>query len=88
MHKIKVEAVKKPVNVLGVFVYDSRPNREFERHINGIGAAGETVSFTPPFKAPPLIICHDKLKALPSDITPGKVTFSGAGTGIFEIVGE
>jgi hypothetical protein len=88
LHKIRIEALKKAVNVLGVFVYDSRPNKKFERRLNGIAAAGETINFTPAFKAPPIVICNGGLKAEISNVTPDKTTFTGTGTGYFEVIGE
>ena len=88
LHAIRLEAVEAPVAVLGVFTYDSRPNREFERRLVGTAAAGETVTFSLPFKARPLVICHGDLTAKAADITPTNVIFSGHGVGAYEVIGE
>jgi hypothetical protein len=88
LHRVEVEAVDKPVRVLGLFAYDSRPNRAAERVLRGFAAAGETVTFSAPFRARPLVRCGGGLTARPEDITPRSVTFSGQGQGWFEVVGE
>ena len=88
LHTVRVEAVGKPVVVLGIFTYDSRSNRANERRVTGYGSAGETVVFSLPFKARPVVFCHEALRVKPEDITPAQVTFSGQGTGSYEIVGE
>jgi hypothetical protein len=85
MHKIKIEAVKGTIGILGVFVYDSRPNKKSERRLSGFTAAGETIEFIPPFKSSPIVICHGGLKA---DVSKDKVVFSGTGTAFFEVIGE
>jgi len=56
--------------------------------VTGYGSAGETVVFSLPFKARPVVFCHEALRVKPEDITPAQVTFSGQGTGSYEIVGE
>jgi len=88
LHKIKIEASKGPINILGLFVYDSRSNKKSERRMNGIVSAGETINFTPAFKARPIVICHGGLKADISNITRDKITFTGSGNGYFEVIGE
>jgi len=85
MHKIKIEASKGAVAILGVFVYDSRSNKKSERRLSGFTAAGDTIKFIPPFKACPVIICHDGLKA---DVNKDRVVFSGKGCGFYEVIGE
>ena len=60
VHTIAVQAEGAPVPLLGVFSYDTRPNREAERVFNGFAAPGEKVFFIPPFKATPIIhACGD-----------------------------
>jgi hypothetical protein len=88
LHHVTLKAEKAPVLILGVFAYDSRPNRQFERRLNGIVSAGETIKFTLPFQARPVVICNGKLQVKPNDITKTSVTFSGTGSGFYEIVGE
>ncbi|NOZ21322.1 MAG: hypothetical protein GXP25_09565 [Planctomycetes bacterium] len=88
LHIVRIEAVDGPVTMLGVFTYDSRSNRDFERRLVGQAAAGETITFSLPFKARPVVICHGGLKANTRDISPEKVTFSGEGIGTYEIIGE
>jgi hypothetical protein len=88
VHTLSVEATDAPVTLLGVFVYDSRPNRSLERRWGGQAAAGETVSFSLPFRVRPMVICHGDLTVRTKDITRESVTFSGKGDGSFEVVGE
>jgi hypothetical protein len=88
LHTLRVEAVKGPVQVLGVFVYDSRPNRNMERRLQGMAVAGEKLTFSPVFRARPVVICGDGLRAESCAIKPDSVTFSGSGTGWYEITGE
>jgi hypothetical protein len=88
LHTVQVEAVNSPVTVLGIFTYDSRSNRKNERRLLGRAAAGETVEFTQPFRARPLVICHAELQTQATDISASAVTFSGQGTGTYEIIGE
>ncbi|MEW6358141.1 MAG: SGNH/GDSL hydrolase family protein [Planctomycetota bacterium] len=88
LHTVRIEAADGPVTILGVFTYDSRSNRAFERRIVGRAAAGETVAFSLPFKARPVVICHGGLEAETKDISPEKVGFSGEGIGAYEIIGE
>ncbi|MBN1343537.1 MAG: hypothetical protein JXQ73_12690 [Phycisphaerae bacterium] len=88
LHVIRVEAVGAPVGVLGVFTYDSRSNRRLERRLIGQAAAGQTVSFSLPFKVRPMVICHGGLAVQTEDITRRNVTFSGRGVGGYEVIGE
>jgi hypothetical protein len=88
LHRIKLVAEGSPVKVLGVFTYDSRSNRKFERRLVGIAAPGETVGFSLPFKTRPFVICTGGLKVETEDVSPNKVTFSGETDGTYEIVGE
>jgi hypothetical protein len=86
LHKIKIEAVKAPVKILGIFTYDSRSNRKFERKLTGIAAPGETIEFTLPFKNTPVVICEQGLK--PENVTATKVKFTGEKQGMYQIIGE
>lgn len=88
LHTLHVQAVKGPAQVLGVFVYDSRANRSMERRLTGWAAAGERLTFSPLFRARPVVICGDGLRVEPAAIRPDCVTFSGSGPGWYEIVGE
>ena len=88
LHRVTLEAVDAPVEVLGMFVYDARPNRNAERRLTGRAAAGETVSFSAPFAARPVVICSGGLAVRTEDITPAQVTFSGEGVGTYEVIGE
>ncbi len=56
--------------------------------MTGLAHAEETVEFSAPFKARPVVLCTGDLTAKTEDITPTKVTFSGKGSGAFEIIGE
>ena len=88
LHTVRIEAADGPVAVLGLFTYDARPNRANERRLVGRAAAGETVPFTPAFKARPVVFCHGGLSAATKDTTPRQVTFGGKGAGTYEVVGE
>lgn len=88
LHAIRVEAVDGPVAVLGVFAYDSRSNRSAERRMIGAAAAGESIAFSVPFKARPVVVCHGGLKVKTEAVTTTGVTFAGEGAGFYEIVGE
>ncbi|NQT12989.1 MAG: hypothetical protein HQ582_09575, partial [Planctomycetes bacterium] len=88
LHTVRLEAAGKPVAVLGIFAYDGRSNRAAERRLTGYAAAGETLGFSQPFGARPVVICHEALRAEPEKVTPTQVTFSGEGVGVYEIIGE
>jgi len=88
LHSIRIEAVEAPVPVLGVFTYDSRPNRASERRLIGRAAPGETLPFSLPFRARPVVFCHGGLGARAQDITERGVVFSGEAAGTYEIIGE
>ncbi len=88
LHTIRLEAVDRPVTVLGLFTYDSRSNRRHERRLVGYASAGETLRFSAPFAARPVVMCHEALRAGTEDITPSQVTFSGESTGSYEIIGQ
>jgi hypothetical protein len=87
LHKVRLEAKEAPVVVLGIFTYDSRSNHSSERRLMGLGKGGETVEFSLPFRARPLVICTGGLSVKSEDISSQKVTFSGT-AGSYEIVGE
>jgi hypothetical protein len=86
LHKIKIEAAEAPVKVLGIFTYDSRSNRKFERRLTGIAAPGETIEFSLPFKNTPVVICEQGLK--PENVTAAKVKFSGEKQGMYQVIGQ
>jgi hypothetical protein len=88
LHTVRLEAVDAPVTVLGVFSYDSRSNRAFERRVAGQAAPGETVTFSQAFKARPVVLCSGGIRVDTKDTTPSQVTFSGEGMGFYEVVGE
>ncbi len=88
LHQVKIGAAKRPVNILGLYTYDSRPNRNLERRLAGFAVAGETINFTLPFNARPLVMCGNGLQVKTEDISAVKVTFSGIGQGTFEAIGE
>jgi len=88
LHRVRVEVTAGTVPLLGLFAYDSRPNLSNERRVRGIATAGETVRFTRPFKARPLVLCDGGLVVQTEDSGPDFITFSGEGTGAFEAVGE
>jgi len=88
MHRVRIEAGTAPVPVLGLFTYDSRPNRANERLVSGHAAPGETVRFTPAFRARPVVFCTGDLRAEGPAVLPDRVTFSGKGIGAFQAAGE
>lgn len=88
LHTVRLEAVDRPVTILGIFAYDSRSNRRNERRLVGYASPGETLTFSASFAARPIVICHDGLQARPEDITPSQVTFSGEAVGAYEVIGQ
>ncbi len=88
LHTVRLEGADGSVPILGVFTYDSRPNRRSERRLLGVAAAGETVAFSWPFAARPVVVCHGGLSVRPEDISPRGVSFGGTGTGAYEVIGE
>ena len=87
LHKVRIEAKQKSINVLGLFSYDSRPNLDSERRITGLASGGEVVEFSLPFKARPMVICSSGLSVETENISKTNVRFSGD-SGYFEIIGE
>ncbi|MFA7160306.1 MAG: SGNH/GDSL hydrolase family protein [Kiritimatiellia bacterium] len=88
LHTVRLEAAGKPVDVLGIFTYDSRPNQLSERRLRGFAAPGDIVAITAPFRVRPLVFCQPPLAVDPQDIRADRVTFSGKGPGIYEVIGE
>ncbi len=88
LHRLAVRAVDAPVTVLGLFAYDARPNRSRERVLRGRASPGETVLFSAPFQARPLVYCSGPLTVDPAAVRTTGVTFGGTGSGFYEIVGE
>ncbi len=87
-HEVVVKSASKTVHLLGAFTYDLRPNRSAERIERGESRGGDVITFSAPFKARPLVICHDGLTVNIEDVTTTSVKFSGEGLGSYEIVGE
>lgn len=87
IHKVRIEAKGTLVEVLGIFTYDSRPNLNSERRLIGLASGGETLEFSLPFKARPLVICSGGLSVNMEDISEKKVKFSGT-SGSYEVIGE
>jgi hypothetical protein len=87
LHRVRLMSTGAPVTVLGLFTYDSRSNRDSERHIDGIAKGGEVVEFSLPFKSRPLVICNGGLTVRSEDITETKIKFSGT-SGNYQIIGE
>ncbi|MBQ7651659.1 MAG: hypothetical protein IJS15_11915 [Victivallales bacterium] len=85
MHKVTVKAERAPVKLLGLFAYDTRPNRDAERVVNGTAVAGEEVTFIPPFKATPVIHTFGDVRL--SEATPSSAKFTGT-SGSFMAIGE
>ena len=89
LHTVRVEAVERPVPLLGLFLYDARSNRAHERRLTGLAAPGETLVFSAPFQARPRVFCTAPLAVNnTSEIRADRVTFAGTGPGAYEIVGE
>ncbi|MEO9004629.1 MAG: hypothetical protein ABI288_07820 [Ginsengibacter sp.] len=87
LHKVRLTAKDNPVDVLGVFTYDSRANLNAERRLAGIASGGDIVEFTLPFKARPLVICTAGLTVKNEDISSTQVKFSGT-SGSYQVIGE
>ena len=88
LHTVKLTATKAPVVILGLYTYDSRPNKRMERRLNGFASAGETVIFSLPFKTRPMVICGSGITVKSDDISCDKATFTGEGQGWYEVVGS
>ncbi len=87
-HHVEVKAEGSRVRLLGAFTYDTRSNRQNERLERGTAFAGESISFSAPFKARPWIICHGGLQVRIDDASATAVKFTGGGEGSYELVGE
>jgi uncharacterized protein YjhX (UPF0386 family) len=83
IHTITLKAVKAPVTLMGVYAYDTRSNKAWQRVIHGTADNSEFV-FEPAFKAVPLVDCRGTLKL--KSVTCEKAVFSGTGT--FTAAGE
>lgn len=88
VHTLRLTATGNPVVLLGVFAYDTRPNRDHERVVRGTANPGETVEFSPPFRARPMIFCAGGLQITSANITPAQAKFTGTTPGSYEAVGE
>ncbi len=88
LHAVSITATQAPVTILGLYTYDSRPNRSLERRLSGFASSGETVVFSHPFKARPMIICGNGISIKNDDITNSQATFSGENQGWYEVIGE
>lgn len=87
LHKVRLEAKEASVEILGIFTYDKRPNFDSERRLTGVADGGETLEFTLPFKARPIVFCSGGLSVESENISKTKVKFSGT-SGYYECIGE
>ena len=85
VHSLRIAAVERSVALLGVFSYDTRANRRHERIVRGTAYPGETLKFSTPFKARPIVLTTGGLKA--ARASAAEVEFTGDAGG-YEIVGE
>jgi hypothetical protein len=88
LHEVKIEVTQGTVAILGLFAYDARSNRQEERELLGMAAPGETVTFSPVFRARPVVTCAGGLSYRPTDLTPTQVKFGGTAPGTYRITGE
>jgi len=88
LHSVRITAAGGPVALLGLFCYDTRSNRANERVLRGTAYPGETLWFSPPFAARPLVFCTGGLRASPAEVTAEQVRFAGQGPGAYQVVGE
>jgi hypothetical protein len=88
LHSVRVAAINGPAALLGLFSYDTRSNRANERILRGTAHPGETVRFSPAFKAMPLVLCTGGLRVSLADVSVTQAKFTGDGPGGYEIVGE
>lgn len=86
MHQLEVQAINAPVILLGAFSYDTRANQNAQRTLTGMAAPGDSLTFSAPFSATPLIICSGGLKVLTA--SPNGATFSGDAIGSYQVTGE
>ncbi len=83
VHDLKFTAQTGPVQLMGLFTYDKRPNRAGERVLRGYTVPGAVIPFHPSFKATPLVN-----SACPVEqIDRNQVKFGNA-SGFYEIIGE
>jgi hypothetical protein len=85
MHTLRIAAAERSVALLGVCSYDTRANRRHERIVRGSAYPGETLEFSAPFKARPIVLTTGGLKA--ARASAAEVEFTGEAGG-YEIVGE
>jgi hypothetical protein len=85
-HALRITAAERGVALLGVFSYDTRANRRHERVLRGTAYPGETLRFSAPFKARPIVLATGGLQLKASAVS--QVEFAGEGPGGYEIVGE
>jgi hypothetical protein len=88
MHVLRITATDGPVALLGVFAYDTRSNRANERVLRGMASPGDSVEFTLPFQARPVVLCSGGLRVESADLTAAQARFGGVGPGSYEIIGE
>jgi hypothetical protein len=88
LHRVRVAADRGPVRLLGLFAYDTRPNRSHERVLRGYAVPGDRIDFTSAFRARPLVIVGGGLNVGSADIHGDRVTFGGTNPGSYEIFGE
>lgn len=88
MHLVRVTAADGPVALLGVFAYDTRSNQRNERVLRGTAQPGESLEFSPPFRARPMVLLSGGLRVNGPDLSAERAQFSGTGPGSYEIVGE
>lgn len=86
VHQLEVQATEKPVTLLGAFSYDTRANQNAQRTLQGLATPGDTLTFSTPFKATPLVLCSGGLKVL--SVSSSQVTFTGDHSGSYQIMGE
>lgn len=88
MYVLRITAAEGPVALLGAFAYDTRSNRANDRVLRGTACPGDTVEFTLPFQARPVVLSTGGLRVGSADLGVGQVRFGGTAPGGYEIVGE
>jgi hypothetical protein len=87
-HRLRLEVKTGQVAFLSVVAYDARSNRSRERGLTGSAVPNESLTFSQPFAARPVVICSGNLAVDPRDVTTTGVYFRGTGAGTYQIIGE
>ncbi len=86
LHKLEIKAGGGPVELLGAFIYDTRANRQAERVQQGLAGPGDTIRFSAPYAAVPVVSCGEGLNV--KSVSREEVTFQGTKPATYQVTGE